>query len=552
MAPALGAFLDAAEVDTSKLPPPVSRVVNFAKDIKPIFEANCFSCHGPQKQKSQLRLDRKSDALKGGDSHAPDIVPGKSAESPLIHFVAGLVADLQMPAKGDPLTREQIGLLRAWIDQGANWPDDGGDARKTHWAFQPVKRPAVQVIRDSGFRIQNPVDAFITAKLKEKKLAQSPEADRRTLIRRLCFDVIGLPPTPEEVEAFVADRDANAYENLVERLLDSPHFGERWARHWLDVVRFAESHGFEMNRMRPNAWPYRDYVIRAFNEDRPYDQFIREQLAGDALGAEEATGFIVGGPWDQVKSPDPVLTAQQRADELHDMVSTTGATFLGLTVGCARCHNHKFDPVSQTDYYSLVACFAGVQHGDHPLKTDDEPERRTKAGQVRAELTRVGKLLERFEPLAHTGTNAPARLRPPVNARLNVERLAPVEAKFIRFTVVTTSDNNRYEPCLDELEVWTAEETPRNIALASTGAKATSSGNYPGNNKHKLEHLNDGLYGNDHSWISNERGKGWVQLELAQKFTVGKIIWGRDREEKFKDRLTVSYRIEAATEPGAW
>ncbi len=552
MGTALGALLEAAEVDASKLPPPASRAVDFARDIKPIFEANCFSCHGPQKQKSQFRLDRKSDALKGGDSHAPDIVPGKSAESPLIHFVAGLVPDMKMPAKGDPLTREQIALLRAWIDQGANWPDDSGDARKMHWAFQPVKRPTAPKIQDSGFRIQNPVDAFVAAKLKEKKLASSPEADRRTLIRRLSFDVIGLPPTPEEVEAFVADKSPQAYENLVERLLASPHFGERWARHWLDVVRFAESHGFEMNRMRPNAWPYRDYVIRAFNEDKPYDQFVREQLAGDALGADEATGFIVGGPWDQVKSPDPVLTAQQRADELHDMVGTTGATFLGLTVNCARCHNHKFDPISTQDYYSMVACFAGVQHGDHPLKTADDQERKAKAEQVRAELALINKQLERFEPPAQTGTNAPARWRPPVNARLNVERVAPVEARFIRFTVFATSDNNRYEPCLDELEVWTNEETPRNVSLASAGAKATSSGNYPGNTKHTLEHLNDGIYGNDHSWISNERGKGWVQLEFAQKFTISKIVWGRDREEKFKDRLAVNYRIEAATAPGAW
>ena len=421
--------------------------------------------------------------------------------------------------------------------------------QKEHWAFQPVVRPPVPKIGNRQSVIGNPIDAFIRAKLAEKNLATMPEADRVTLIRRVSFDLIGLPPTPEEVDAFIADKRSDAYAQLVEHLLASPRYGERWARHWLDVVRFAESDGFETNQPRPNAWPYRDYVIRAFNDDKPYDQFIREQLAGDALGADEATAFLVGGAVDRVKSPDPVLTAQQRADELHDMVSTTGSAFLGLTVGCARCHNHKFDPVTQVDYYSVAAVFSGVQHGERPLKATNDPERQARVEQLRSELTRLGKQLEGFELLAHAGTNAPARLRAAVNARVNVERIAPVEARFVRFTVLAT---NGAEPCIDELETWTAEESPRNVALAGAGAKATSSGNYPGNPKHKLEHLNDGRYGNDYSWISNEPGTGWVQLEFAQTFTVGKIVWGRDREEKFKDRLAVNYRLEVATEPGNW
>jgi Protein of unknown function (DUF1553)/Protein of unknown function (DUF1549) len=235
-----------------------------------------------------------------------------------------------------------------------------------HRAFQPLTRPAVPPAGNIAW-CRNDIDRFILARLEKEHLAPSPEADRRTLIRRLSFDLLGLPPTPEETAAFVADPDPAAYEKLVERDLASPAYGERWARHWLDVVRFAESHGFEMNQPRRNAWPYRDYVIRALNEDRPYEQFVREQLAGDASGVDEATGYLVAGPWDQVKSPDVVLTAQQRADELHDVVSTTASAFLGLTVGCARCHDHKFDPITQHDYYAVTAVFAGVQHGERPL-----------------------------------------------------------------------------------------------------------------------------------------------------------------------------------------
>jgi mono/diheme cytochrome c family protein len=291
-------------VDVSKLPPAAARPVDFAKDIQPLFAKHCVKCHGPEKQKSGWRADVKSAALNGGDNYAPNIRPGNSADSPLIHFVAGLDDDMIMPQKGDPMTAEQIGLLRAWIDQGAKWPDDSAarDPKASHWAFQPVQRPSVL---PEG----NAIDTLIRAKLAEKGLTLSPEADRRTLIRRLSFDLIGLPPTPGEIDAFIAERDPRAYENLVERLLASPRYGERWARHWLDVVRFAESQGFEKNRPRERAWPYRDYVIRAFNDDKPYGQFIREQLAGDALAADEGTGFLVGGPFDEVKSPDPVLTA---------------------------------------------------------------------------------------------------------------------------------------------------------------------------------------------------------------------------------------------------
>jgi mono/diheme cytochrome c family protein len=529
--------------DVSKLPPPVARMVEFAREVQPLFERHCLQCHGAEKQRSGLRLDDKDSALKGGETYAPDIRPGRSAESPLIHFVAGLVPDMEMPPKGERLTAEQIGILRAWIDQGAIWPDAA--PKKTHWSLAPVVRPVVP----HAWKVSNPIDAFIAAKLHENKLTPSPSADRRVLIRRLYFDLIGLPPAPEEVEKFVSDKSATAYSNLVERLLASPRYGERWGRHWLDVVRFAETHGFEMNQPRANAWPYRDYVIQAFNEDKPYDLFVVEQLAGDAVGADEATGFLVAGPWDQVKSPDPTLTANQRADELHDIVSTTGSAFLGLTVGCARCHNHKFDPIPQTDYFAIKAVFEGVQHGERKLRTQRDLEREQELTQSQLGLVDVEHELEEFEPRAQAGAIDTNFLRAPVNARRNVERFEPVRAKRLRFTVTKTTDA---EPCIDELEVYISGPTYENVARASAGTKASASSVYPNSDIHRLEHLNDGKYGNGRSWISNERGKGWVELEFPDVVPIDKVVWGRDRQQRFTDRLALEYRIEVATGSNEW
>jgi hypothetical protein len=431
--------------------------------------------------------------------------------------------------------------------QGTGWPDAG--PKKSHWALQPVIRPAIPSETRRAANHGSPVDAFIAAKLRENKLTLSRQANPRTLIRRLYFDLIGLPPAPEEVRQFLSDKSANACSNLVERLLASPRYGERWGRHWFDVVRFAETHGFEMNQPRPNAWPYRDYVIRAFNEDMPYDQFIVEQLAGDALGVDQATGFLVAGPWDQVKSPDPVLTANQRADELHDLVSTTGSAFLGLTVGCARCHNHKFDPIPQTDYYAMKAVFEGVQHGERKLRTAQAAEREEELAQRRRRLNEIERQLEEFEPLAQVGAINTNALRAPVNARRNVERFRAVAAKRLRFTIAKTTDA---EPCLDELEIYTAEAAPRNIALASDGATARASSVFPNSELHRLEHLNDGQHGNSRSWISNERGQGWVELEFPNAVAIDKIVWGRDREQRFTDRLALDYRIEVATGSNDW
>ena len=413
-----------------------------------------------------------------------------------------------------------------------------------HWAFQPVSRPALPQLKPAS-GVAHPVDAFVRDRLSRSGLQPSVEADRAILIRRLYLVMLGVPPTPEEVSAFVSDTRPLAFERQVDRVLEDPRYGERWGRHWLDVVRFAESNGFETNRERLSAWRFRDYVIDAFNADKPYDRFLREQIAGDALGVDVATGFLVGGPVDIVKSPDITLTAQQRADEIDDMVGTTGTAFLGLTLGCVRCHTHKFDPIEHSEYYAMAAIFSGVQHGERPLPLSPEQARRSH--QLEGRIRDLEKRLEAFLPKPSTpASGSPATLRPAVTHRQNEDRFAAVEARFLRFTILATTGG---EPCLDELEAWSGD---RNVALASTGTKATASGSLAGYEIHKLEHLNDGRTGNARSWISSQTGQGWVQLEFPKPERVDRVVWGRDREGQFKDRLTTRYRIEVATEPRVW
>jgi hypothetical protein len=540
-----------------ELPPPAKRAVDFVKDIQPLLQESCLKCHGPEKQKNGYRVDVKSIALKGGDTHGVAIIPGKSADSPLIHFVAGLDEEMLMPPKGGRLTAEQIGLLRAWIDQGASWPDDAtatvDDPLKTHWAFQPVLRPPVPQVAIAPKFMRNPIDAFIAAMLDENGLAPSTGADRRTLIRRLYLVLHGLPPPPEQVASFVADQRPDAYERLVDELLASPRYGERWARHWMDVIPFGETHGFEVNTPRDNAWPYRDYVIASFNNDTPYPQFILDQLAGDTTGADAATGFVVAAaallPGQIGKDEESKLKARQ--DELNDMIAGTGGAFLGLTLHCARCHDHKFDPVTQSDYYAMQAIFAGVRHGERALAVSDWDERQKEAPAIRAKYEASSLRLLQFEPLASPDATRKMR-RTAVHSRANVDRFAPVETQRLRFTILATSENSRYEPCLDELEIFAVGTELRNVALATAGAKVTSSGSLPGNTKHRLEHLNDGAYGNEHSWISNQKGEGWVEVEFSKPETIDTVRWGRDRDLKYRDRLPVQYRIEVAGADGQW
>lgn len=390
-----------------ELPPPATRSVRFSDDVRPIFERVCQSCHGADKQRSGFRLDRKQAALTGGDL-GPSIIPGNSADSPLIHYVAGLEPEMRMPPKAPYLTHDEIGILRAWIDHGAEWPDEAQDPDpRDWWSFRPITRPPVPVVEQAIDWVRGPIDAFIATGHAAKGLRHAPEADRRTLIRRLSFDLIGLPPTPDDVDAFVNDSSPDAYERLVDRLLASPHYGERWARHWLDVVHYGDTHGYDKDKPRPNAWPYRDYVVRAFNNDVPYVRFVSEQLAGDVLepnspDAIRALGFIAAGPWDFIghaEVPESKIDGQiARHLDRDDMVANTTNTFLSLTAQCAQCHDHKFDPITQEDYYSLQAVFAAIDRADKPVYDDPGIAERAEVlarveARLKAEQTRLESLL---------------------------------------------------------------------------------------------------------------------------------------------------------------
>ena len=348
------------------LPSPCVAAPDFVKDVRPILERSCFGCHGPEKQKSGYRLDVRDVAMKGGESGERAIVPHDAKASPLIRFVSGEDEDMLMPPKKSDkarLTATEVETLRAWIDAGPAWPDElaGAKEAKPHWSLQPLVKPAVPSAEG------HPIDAFMRAKLAEKKLAPSPEADARTLIRRVYSDLIGLPPMPQEVDAFAADADPQAYDKLVARLLASPRYGERWARHWLDTIHFADSHGFEHDVGRDNAWRFRDYVIAALNSDTPWPRFAREQLAADVFFPEEpqltpALGYLGAGTFDLSAFGTAPITFDYL--DRDDLVTQTMAAFVSTTANCARCHAHKFDPISQEDYYALQAVFSGILKGD--------------------------------------------------------------------------------------------------------------------------------------------------------------------------------------------
>ena len=351
----------------------------FREHVAPIFERHCVGCHQGAEPKGGLNLTTQQGTLAGGESGAA-LVAHKPDESTLIELISG--DGRSMPKDAPALSADQVATIRRWIAEGATWPADVTLKEKRAidqhwWSLEPLAQTAAPPTDSSWVR--TPVDAFILPALREHGLQPSDEADRRTLIRRLTYDLHGLPPTPAEIEDFVADSSNEAYEELVDRLLASPRYGERWGRYWLDVVHFGESHGYDKDKPRPNAWPYRDYVIRSLNQDKPYDRFVAEQVAGDALYPDDpwatvATGMIAAGPWDFVGHVElregTVDKDIARANDRDDMVANTMSTFLSLTVHCARCHDHKFDPIRQEDYYALQAVFAGVERADRPYDTD--------------------------------------------------------------------------------------------------------------------------------------------------------------------------------------
>jgi hypothetical protein len=372
--------------------------VSFERTVKPILAERCEMCHGQRNPSGRLSVGAVSSLLQGGAS-GPAIRAGRPEASLLIAVISG--DKPRMPKFGEPLTPPQIATIRRWIEEGAH-DDSKAGVSDVWWSLTPLKRPTLPATADDPW-VASPIDAFVLDRLRANHLAPSPEADRRTLIRRLYFDLTGLPPSPSEIQAFLDDRSPQAYEKLVDRLLASQRYGERWARHWFDVIHFGESQGYDKDKPRLHAWPYRDYVIRAFNSDKPYKRFVEEQIAGDVLFPDDpealvATGFLAAGPWDFVGHQElREGTAEKdstRSLDRDDMVAETMSTFTSTTVHCARCHNHKFDPIPQQDYYNLQSVFAGIDRVDRPFDDDPAVNRR------RQELLRRKQAIQiRLQPL---------------------------------------------------------------------------------------------------------------------------------------------------------
>lgn len=384
--------------------------VDFQNEVRPILDT-CIKCHGPEKQQGGVRFDLQSGAFRAGDSDSHAIVPRDSTKSELIRRIETKDASERMPPKGEPLTQYQIKVLRAWIDQGAHWPESSEsrvergemvvtEEDRKHWSYRKLSHVILPTIKDSDW-CATPIDRFVLAALEAKSLHPNKPADRRTLIRRIYFDLVGMPPSPEEVSAFVEDQRENVYEVLIDGLLDSPHYGERWGRHWLDLTRYADSNGLETDHDRSDAYHYRDFVIRSFNDDLPYQTFVRWQLAGDEYEPDNpqaiaATGFLTTAP-NELLEPKHLEEERLRLrfNELDDTAVTTSAAFLALTLGCARCHDHKFDAIPTRDYYRIQAALIGTARGSVPLASrEDVATYREQDAEWKARLSPVQKQLD--------------------------------------------------------------------------------------------------------------------------------------------------------------
>ena len=508
--------------------------VDFENDIAPIFDANCWHCHGEDEQESGLRLDLRGKMLKGGDSGLSAIVPGKPEKSYLLECINHIDEEMAMPPDEDKLPDEEIELITRWIKEGAVWPgqmDDVGEESSDHWAFQKVVRPEVpgrgvgfQPARTQDDKLEayptNPIDAFLLDRLSKESLSFSPSADPRTLIRRASIVLTGIAPTPEETDAFIDESETDseaAYVAMIDRLLDSPHFGERWAQHWLDVIRWAETNGSEANLYRKNAWIYRDYVVRAFNEDKPYDQFIKEQLAGDSMGAGEATGFLVAGPHVPAATVgrEPSAIRQARADRMDEIMQTVGASVMGVTMGCARCHNHKFDPISIKDYYSLTAVFQDVEFGGRfPEFAEDHP-RRQRGGELWKEIAKQRRTLREMGGWEENW------------GAFREWHFQPVTTKAVRIKFKMKNVG------MDELEIYGNEVKDKNLVHKSTDTTVTSSDPTGIDGRFPVERLVDGEFGTM-TWRSaapeDSDEKTWVRFDFDQPQSVNRLRMSSNRE----------------------
>ncbi len=502
-------------------------------DPTAILSKRCLSCHNEAAKMGNLSL-----------------VSRLSAERVLGGKLLDRINKGEMPP-GAPLPAEEREELKRWIEAGAPW--EASLAAKARpranadwWSLQPIRRHA------------GSIDTFIEKSLAAKQLRLSPPADRRTLLRRVSFDLTGLPPTPAELASFLADSSPDAYEKVIDRLLASPAYGERWGRHWLDVIRYGESHGYEQNHVRPNAWPFRDYVIEAFNRDLPFNQFIRHQLAGDLIAPDDpqvsvATGFLVAGPHDTVGNSNLAAQRQQRADDLDDMVNATASAFLGLTVNCARCHDHKFDPIAQADYYRLASIFAGVNHADRPIATATaKAEREALARPLEEEAKTLEVRLKGF--LESTQSNRKAaeaqlrgRLRPPVSPFGSEESWTPATARFLRI-----NGPEGFPGGIDEVEVFDA--SGKNLAPTAR-LKVSSTRIADGNpDAYHSRHLTDGNF--DKRWFAETNAPASIELQFPRPVKLVKAAWSTDRPKAFQGRFqqnTLSnYTIEISRDGRRW
>ncbi len=534
--------------------------VDFEKDVATIFQERCIGCHQPGIRKGDISLASLADLAAN-----EFVIPGDPDGSYLIELISGSDGEKpEMPQEGPPLSPEQVATIASWIKSGAEWPKDlvlreKPKADRSWWSLQPL---------DAGeISSQTSIDDFIRKRLADDQLSMNPVADRHVLIRRATFDLLGLPPTPAEVQAFVADKNPKAYEALIDRLLDSPHYGERWGRHWLDVVRFGESVGFEQNFLINELWPFRDYVIRSLNEDKPFDQFIREHIAGDVFGKDQpeiavGSAFLVAGPYDSVGNQDAVQAAQIRANTLDEIIRATSEAFMGLTVGCARCHDHKFDAITQEDYYSMYSTFAGVRHGAVPLATAKARRKRvqalkplnTRKAEIESAIEAIDQAVlkranDRIDEFEEQWTRAC------VDRRGTEETITPVTAKFVRLLCDGTDANPKATTFrLDELEVWSTENEPRNVALSSEGATATG--------KARINEDFPGVYG-PHLAIDGKTGERFlsasnsITIELAQATEIDRIVFSSARGEARPEHnifggFPAEYRIETSIDGETW
>lgn len=546
----------------------------FEQKIRPVLVEHCYACHAASAPslKGGLLLDSRQGWETGGESGTPAIVPGDPEASPLMQAVR-YEPGLQMPPEA-PLPPAVIGDLEAWIRDGAFDPRQAQQlelkrADKSWWSLQPLREFTNST--DSAAHVGSQViDDLIDERLQQEGLERNPPADPRTLIRRMSYDLLGLPPTPAEVERFVSDyaRDAQqAAEQLVDRLLASPHYGEQWGRHWLDVVRFGESNGFERNVIIDDLWPYRDYVIRSFNQDKPFNQFIIEQIAGDVVGAEQpeievGAAFLVAGPYDDVGNQDVAAQANIRAGTLDEIITATSGAFLGLTINCARCHHHKFDPIPTEDYYRLRAAFEGIKHGRRTLASAEQRAQHAAAThplnqqkkQIATQMEAIeAEIRQRCQPVLESQVYT----APKIDPQWVTENFPATSARFVKLVMhaSTTNPRSAVGARLVEVEVWSSGPQSRNVALASAGATAS------GPRSTTAEDFPE-AYGPQFT-IDGQTGEQWfigapaeLLIELPELVQIERLAFSNAKGQSIQDKAQgptpCEYEIFVSEDGQAW